>query len=74
MHRAITAFVFNDKGEILITKRSSEKKLWPGFWDAACSTHVHDGETYEQSGERRLNDELGFSCKTKIYFLNFNIK
>jgi isopentenyl-diphosphate Delta-isomerase len=68
LHRAITAFVFNNKNEILITKRSAGKKLWPGFWDATCSTHVHEGETYEQSGERRLMDELGFSCKLKFIF------
>lgn len=66
LHRAITIFVINDKNEILLSKRSSLKKLWPNFWDTSCSTHIHQNETYEQAGERRLKYELGFSCKLKI--------
>lgn len=42
------------------------KKLWPDFWDTSCSTHVHQNETYKQAGERRLNEELGFSCELKF--------
>ncbi len=59
LHRAITVLLFNSKGEVLITRRSQSKTLWPGFWDASCSTHVYAGETYEQAGERRLPQELG---------------
>ena len=68
LHRAITIFIFNDKNEILLTKRSNLKKLWPEFWDTSCSTHVRQNETYEQAGERRLSDELGFSCELKFLF------
>jgi isopentenyl-diphosphate Delta-isomerase len=66
LHRAITSFVFNDKGQLLITQRSNLKKLWPGSWDTSCSTHVYENETYEKAGERRLPQELGFSCKLKF--------
>ncbi len=63
LHRAITVFLFNAKGELLITRRSRAKVLWPGFWDTSCSTHVYSGETYEQAGERRLPQELGIESK-----------
>ncbi|OGB75039.1 isopentenyl-diphosphate delta-isomerase [candidate division Kazan bacterium RIFCSPHIGHO2_01_FULL_49_10] len=66
LHRAITIFIFNDQGEILLTRRSAPKMLWPNFWDTSCSTHVHQTETYEQAGERRLKEELGFSCKLEF--------
>ncbi|MEK7657653.1 MAG: isopentenyl-diphosphate delta-isomerase [Patescibacteria group bacterium] len=66
LHRAITIFIFNDKNEILLTKRSALKKLWPNFWDTSCSTHIHRDETNEQAGEKRLNEEIGFSCKLKF--------
>ena len=77
LHRAITIFIFNEKNEILLTRRSSLKKLWPGFWDTSCSTHVRQNESYEQAGERRLPEELGFTCKLKFilkfqYQANFN--
>lgn len=65
LHRAITIFIFNDKNEILLTRRSVLKKLWPNFWDTSCSTHIHQDETNEQAGEKRLNEEIGFSCKLK---------
>ena len=65
LHRAITVFLFNNNGELLITQRSGKKTLWPGGWDTSCSTHVYEGESYEQAGERRLLQELGVSCSLK---------
>ncbi len=62
LHRAIAIFLFNTKGELLITKRSAKKMLWPGFWDASCCTHPRKGESYIEAGERRLPEELGISC------------
>lgn len=66
LHRAITVFLFNSKGEVLITRRSQSKKLWSGFWDASCSTHVYPVETYEQASERRLPQELGIESKLTV--------
>ena len=66
LHRAITIFIFNNRGEILITKRSNKKMLWPGFWDTTCSSHPTSGETYEKAGMRRLKEELGINCNLKL--------
>lgn len=66
LHRAITIFIISNKNEILLSKRSALKKLWPNFWDTSCSTHVCQDEAYEQAGERRLKEELGFSCELKF--------
>jgi len=55
--------VFNDKGETLVTRRSAGKMLWPLYWDSACASHPFENEGQEQAGERRLQEELGFSCK-----------
>lgn len=63
LHRAFVAFIFNDKKEILIAQRSTEKMLWPLFWDSACASHPRKGESYEDAGERRLKEELGFYCE-----------
>ncbi|MCX6712476.1 MAG: NUDIX domain-containing protein [Candidatus Vogelbacteria bacterium] len=33
LHRiAITAIIYNDKGQYLVTKRSPHKKVWPNKW------------------------------------------
>jgi len=68
LHRAVTIFIFDDYHNLLITRRSKNKKLWPECWESSCSTHVYEGETYEQAGERRLPEELGFRCKLSSLF------
>jgi isopentenyl-diphosphate delta-isomerase len=68
LHRAFSVFIFNQKGEVLLQKRSRQKKLWPGFWSNACCSHPKPGETYVQAGERRLMEELGFTCQLKYLF------
>ncbi|MBU1975640.1 MAG: isopentenyl-diphosphate Delta-isomerase [Nanoarchaeota archaeon] len=67
-HRAITTFVFNSKGELLLAQRSKEKMLWPEWWDSAMATHVKHGETYEECAERRIPEEMGFDCIFKYLF------
>ena len=66
LHRAFTVLVFNNRGETLIAKRSAEKMLWPLFWDNTCASHPKINESYEIAGERRLTEELGFTCKLKV--------
>jgi isopentenyl-diphosphate Delta-isomerase len=42
--------------------------LWPLFWDSSCASHPLEKEDYVASGERRLKQELGFSCS--LFFLD----
>lgn len=62
LHRAFSVFVFNSKGELLLQQRASEKMLWPLFWTNTCCSHPREGEGYEEGGQRRLKEELGFTC------------
>jgi len=68
LHRAICVFVVNNKKEILLQKRSKYKKLWPLYWSNTCCSHPKKGEAYVEAGERRLKEELGFSCQLKPLF------
>lgn len=63
LHRAFSILVFNDKGETLVAQRSGGKMLWPLYWDSACASHPFENESQEVGGERRLTEELGFTCK-----------
>lgn len=65
LHQGFMILIFNQKRELLLSQRSKKKKLWPLFWDGCCS-HPRLGESYLQAGERRLKEELGFSCKLKF--------
>lgn len=66
LHRAFAILVFNSKGEILVTRRGADKMLWPLFWDNTCASHPLQKEGYVEAGERRLVEELGFTCTLEI--------
>ena len=38
-HRAFSAFIFNEKNELLLQRRSSEKITFPNMWTNTCCSH-----------------------------------
>ena len=61
--QSIYALIFDDKGRLLLTRRSDSKMLWPGDWDGTVASHPREGETYASSAERRMPEEIGIECK-----------
>ena len=59
IHRASYILVFNRRGELFLQQRTSTKDIYPGRFDIAAGGVVLSGETYEQSAERELREELG---------------
>jgi len=68
LHRSFSIFVFNDKDQLLLQKRSDKKMLWGGFWTNACCSHPLKGETLEKAVHRKLKQEFGFDCPLKEIF------
>ena len=68
LHRAFSVFVVNKKAEMLIQKRSRFKRLWPGFWSNTCCSHFTKVGNEKKQAERRLKQEMGFSCPLKFLF------
>jgi len=60
LHRAFSVFILNDKNEIMLQQRASEKYHSPLLWTNTCCSHQRDGETNIQAGIRRLFEEMGF--------------
>ena len=58
-HRAVYAFIIDDKGNVLLQKRSKNKKLWPNMWDVTVGGHVDSGEFGRQALIRETKEELG---------------
>lgn len=65
IHRAVGIVIFNDNGEILLQKRSQTKDLNPGMYTLSAAGHVSRGETYEQTAQRELTEELGIQSVLK---------
>jgi len=59
-HREVSVWIANDKGELLLQKRSTNKKEKPNQW-GTCSGHIATGETIEESLIRELKEEIGFT-------------
>lgn len=58
-HRAVYGFVFNNNGDVLLQKRSANKKLWPNLWDVTAGGHVLAKEFGYQALIREVKEELG---------------
>ncbi len=63
LHAAFSCYVFNDKGELLVTQRAFTKKVWPEVWTNTCCGHPMPGETREAALKRRMQYELGMQVK-----------
>ena len=66
LHRAFSCFIFNDKKELLLTKRASSKKTFPGVWTNTVCGHPGKGETSVDAARRRLQGELGLVVRDLI--------
>lgn len=72
LHRAFSLFLFNASGELLLQRRASGKRLWPGYWSNSCCSHPRRGESMRVATERRLSDELNISATlTSVYSFQY---
>lgn len=62
--RVVRVFVFDENGDVLLQKRSSQVKTYSGLWDS-CGGHVDVGETCTEAGAREIHEELGINAKVK---------
>jgi isopentenyl-diphosphate Delta-isomerase len=68
LHRAISVYILNSEGKIMLQRRA-EGKYHSGFlWSNACCTNCYEGETVTESAHRSLKNEMGFDCDIEEVF------
>ncbi len=68
LHRAFSIFIFSDEGELLLQRRSGDKRLWPMYWSNTVCSHPRKGEDMAEALQRRLREEFGFSTELTFLF------
>ncbi|EEC1444777.1 isopentenyl-diphosphate Delta-isomerase [Salmonella enterica] len=74
LHRAVSVYIINDNGEILLQQRAANKYHSGGLWSNACCTHPLPGEEVMSAAGRRLMEEMGMVCNLlKLFPLYYNV-
>lgn len=68
LHRALSVFVFDADGRLLLQQRSSDKYHSGGLWSNTCCSHPYPDEDPMTAAHRRLDEEMGFSCSLTPLF------
>src|SRR3954471_20885356 len=68
LHRALSVFIFNSKGELLLQQRAAGKYHSAGLWTNTCCSHPRQGETVYDAANRRLYEEMGLQCNLRQAF------
>jgi isopentenyl-diphosphate delta-isomerase len=62
LHRALSVFVFDETGRLLLQRRAPDKYHSGGLWSNTCCSHPYPDESPKAAARRRLHEEMGFSC------------
>lgn len=68
LHRAISIFVFDSDGRVLLQRRASAKYHSGGLWSNTCCSHPRPRETNAVAARRRLREEMGIDCELQEVF------
>lgn len=60
-HLIVSVWTFNQRNQLLITLRSSEKELFPNYWENTAGSAL-SGETSRQAALRELEEETGIKA------------
>ena len=64
LHNEVGIFIINDKREVLLQKRSANKRFSPNKW-GLCAGHVDAYESLETAALREIKEEVGLDLSLK---------
>lgn len=67
-HRAFSIFLVDERGRLLLQRRSRAKYHSAGLWANSCCGHPRPGERTLAAARRRLGEELGATASLRYCF------
>jgi len=74
LHRAVSVFIFNTEGKLLLQKRAESKYHSPGLWTNTACTHPRPNDRNEEAAARRLEEEMGIKLTKLTKIFDFTYK
>jgi len=68
LHRAISVFIFDSQGRLLLQQRAADKYHSAGQWTNTCCSHPAPGEPALDAAYRRLEEEMGMQVPLTFAF------
>lgn len=68
LHRAFSILLFNNKGEMLLQKRATQKYHSGGLWTNTCCSHPLPNESMTDATSRKLKQEMGITTSVEFAF------
>ncbi|MFE9678535.1 NUDIX domain-containing protein [Streptomyces sp. NPDC006259] len=72
LHRVAVTVCRDDRGRILVHRRSERLSRFPGHFEVVVGGAVHVGESYTQAAARELTEELGLRALPRLLFTFVN--
>lgn len=73
-HKSVHVYIVNNKNEILMQLRSSNKDIAPNVWDISVGGHVDAGEESIVTAQRETEEELGIKADQSEFQFIFTTK
>ncbi len=67
IHRTVHVWFLNSKNELLLQKRSANKRAYPNFWDISAAGHISAGQTSLEAAKRETEEELGLALPDSMF-------
>jgi len=73
-HRGVHVWFMNSKRELLLQKRTENKRAYPSHWTMSAGGHISSGETSVEAAQKETREEIGLDISTSQFELLFSIK